>query len=139
MFHDPHDAKTYTLAGRATVTLTSERTGTRYTYKVRQMKDEGGQPRQLWSVGLLTGPDNESDYQYVGVLNGELKLTAKSRLKDDSVPVRAFRWFWRHVSEGQMPPETEVRHAGTCGRCGRTLTVPESVDSGLGPECRTKM
>jgi len=22
-----------------------------------------------------------------------------------------------------------------CGRCGRVLTVPESVESGFGPEC----
>jgi len=28
-----------------------------------------------------------------------------------------------------------VFHEGACGRCGRTLTVPESIASGFGPEC----
>jgi hypothetical protein len=29
----------------------------------------------------------------------------------------------------------EVWHEGRCGRCGRALTVPESVERGIGPEC----
>jgi hypothetical protein len=28
-----------------------------------------------------------------------------------------------------------VWHEGRCGRCGRKLTVPESIESGFGPEC----
>jgi hypothetical protein len=26
-------------------------------------------------------------------------------------------------------------HEGKCGRCGRLLTVPSSIESGIGPEC----
>ena len=26
-------------------------------------------------------------------------------------------------------------HEGRCGRCGRKLTVPESIEAGYGPEC----
>ena len=29
----------------------------------------------------------------------------------------------------------QVWHEGRCGKCGRKLTVPESLTSGLGPEC----
>ena len=29
----------------------------------------------------------------------------------------------------------EVWHEGRCGRCNRALTVPESIASGIGPEC----
>lgn len=29
----------------------------------------------------------------------------------------------------------EVWHEGSCGRCGRKLTVPSSIETGLGPEC----
>lgn len=28
---------------------------------------------------------------------------------------------------------------GTCRRCNRTLTVPESLSDGYGPECRRKV
>jgi hypothetical protein len=139
MFHNPAEVKQYALAGHATLTLSSQRTGNRYTYKISRAKDDNGQPKDLWFVGLLAGPDNETSYQYMGVLNGSFKLTSKSRYKPDSIPVRAFQFFWRHVAEDRMPPEMEIRHEGSCGRCGRKLTVPESIDSGLGPECRQMM
>jgi hypothetical protein len=143
MFQNANDVKTYALAGHSTLTLTSQRTGARYTYKVSKAKGDRlpppGASSELWFVGLLSGPDNESDYTYVGMINGTFKTTAKSRFKDDAVPVRAFRYFWQHVDAGRLPPEVEIRHCGRCGRCGRTLTVPESIDRGIGPECASKM
>jgi hypothetical protein len=33
----------------------------------------------------------------------------------------------------------EVYHEGRCGRCNRKLTVPESIETGLGPECASKL
>lgn len=32
----------------------------------------------------------------------------------------------------------QVWHEGRCGRCGRKLTVPSSIETGLGPECAGK-
>ena len=32
----------------------------------------------------------------------------------------------------------DVHHEGKCGKCGRPLTVPESVKTGLGPICSGK-
>ena len=29
--------------------------------------------------------------------------------------------------------------AGACGRCGRPLTVPSSIDRGIGPDCAALM
>ena len=140
-FTDAADVLTYALAGHATLTMSSLKTGARYTFKISQAKDrETGKPQDnLWFVGLLAGPDNESDYQYVGMLNGTFRLTAKSKFGPESTPVRAFQFFWKHVSAGQMPPQMEIRHEGSCGRCGRKLTVPESIDRGIGPECMHKM
>jgi hypothetical protein len=39
--------------------------------------------------------------------------------------------------QGKTPAEVdlEVWHEGRCGACGRRLTVPESIERGLGPEC----
>jgi hypothetical protein len=33
----------------------------------------------------------------------------------------------------------DVKHCGYCGKCGRVLTEPESLESGLGPICRKAM
>jgi len=142
MFNSAAEIKTYALAGHATVTLTSQRTGARYTYRVNRAKDrETGEPTNRWFVALLTGPDNESDYTYLGVVDGggDFRLTGKSKLAADAPPVRGFAYMWGWIQTGLMPPQLEVRHEGHCGRCGRTLTVPESIDRGIGPECSKMM
>ena len=32
-------------------------------------------------------------------------------------------------------PTVKVFHSGKCGKCGKKLTTPESIKSGLGPYC----
>lgn len=132
MFTNAKDAIEYALAGNAIVTLASRRSGSHYTFKVRAAKNAN----DLFFVNLLTGPDNTADYTYLGTVRaGSFGLTRKSRLTEDSIPVRAFRYFFEHATQGDLPPALEVRHEGRCGRCGRLLTVPESLDRGIGPEC----
>jgi hypothetical protein len=128
------DAKAFALAGNAIITLQSLRTGAHFTYKVRAAKNDQG-----YYVSLLSGPDNESDYSYLGMIRGGIfGLTKASRVSLNTPSVRAFEWFWNMVRDG-IATELVVRHEGRCGRCGRTLTVPESIDRGIGPECAGKM
>lgn len=135
MFTDPTQAATYALAGNATLTLTSKATDARYTFKVQVPKQDT--PTTVRFVKLLTGPQNTTDYTYLGMIkDGEFRMTAKSKMSDASTPVRAFRYFLDNViTAKRLPAQLEVRHEGSCGRCGRTLTVPESIDRGIGPEC----
>ena len=71
MFMTLDDIKTYMLAGKATLTLTSEKTGTHFIYRVNRAEDDAGHPKNLWFVGLLTGPDNYADYSDIGNLNAD--------------------------------------------------------------------
>lgn len=131
---DVDRARTFALAGNAHLTLRSEKTGARVTYRVRKADYV-----EKWFVGALTGPDNTGDYTYLGVLDreGTVRLTRKSGFVEGSRPVAAFRYFAEAVlRDGEMPPSLSVFHEGRCGRCARRLTVPESIESGLGPECR---
>jgi hypothetical protein len=140
-FTNAVEARQFTLAGNATVTLQSEKTGAHYTYKVRQA-DKDGEPMAFWFVQLLAGPDNGADYVYLGVIAGKdevFRLTGKSKMTENSKPVAAFRYFWQHLQAGHIAPHCTVRHEGACGRCGRKLTEPASIDSGLGPHCRSLM
>jgi hypothetical protein len=139
-------ALSFMLAGNATFTLRSGRTGARYTYKVQESKDRPG----VFFVKYLTGPDNENDYRYLGMIvtggkPGEstptFRLTAKSKEHFTlvSLPVSAFDWVLSKLAAGVEPPNVEIWHAGKCGRCGRTLTVPESIQLGLGSECASRL
>jgi hypothetical protein len=115
-----------------------------YTFQVnhREATEKWG---ESYFVKLLAGPDNTSDYQYLGMLNpqtGQVKLTRASRMTDDSWPVRLVRRIFARLwaNEGAKIAQAGFRlmHSGRCGRCGRKLTTPESLDSGLGPVCRMR-
>ena len=129
----------YSTAGNATITLKSQKTNTRFTYKIQKPKEiQQGSPIKFF-VKLMNGPDNENSFQYLGCIytNNAYRIGKKSKITAVAPSAVAFNWFWNHVvAQKRLPPDTiEIWHSGSCGRCGRTLTVPESVSSGFGPEC----
>lgn len=127
---DPANARRFILAGNARVTLESVKTGARFTFRVRQ-KDDG-----FYFVSVLTGSDNEADYTYLGTIRGgRYAHGRKSRICAAAPSAKAFEWAWPRLAAGSVPDGLRVWHEGRCGRCNRPLTVPESIASGLGPEC----
>jgi len=144
---NPNLILAFMLAGDATITFKNAKSGTHLTYRLQRSElteaeiAQGKKP--IYFVKLLTGSDNENDYTYIGIIapdrykNNALafRTTGKSKLTMDSKPcmvlARAFEFF---VS-GKMPFGLEVWHEGRCGRCGRKLTTPESVERGFGPDC----
>lgn len=135
----------YMFAGNATFTFRSLRTGTRFTYNVK-MADKKNEndvnEKPAFFVKVLSGPDNTSDYTYIGMIHGAtFGVTKASRHMANAPSVQTLTWalktFFANVTE--MPAQMEVWHTGRCGRCGRPLTVPESVASGIGPDCAAQM
>jgi Family of unknown function (DUF6011) len=127
----------FALAGNAVFTLVSLKTQTRFTFKVR-----AAEQGPMHFVSVLTGPDNTSDFAYFGFLRRGVFFHGgqKARVGKDAPSVKAFDWFWRHMAQGDdVSTLVEVHHEGRCGRCGRALTVPESIKSGFGPECIGKV
>jgi hypothetical protein len=128
-------------AGNATLTVRSLRTGKRLTFKFTRPDEEPGKDRPIW-VKLLSGADNTSDYQFLGTLWADATLayryrhSAKSRVSMSAPAVLALQWLVKALTRGESElAKAEVWHEGMCGRCGRKLTVPESIESGFGPEC----
>lgn len=118
--------------GNATITLVSQRTQKRYTFRIRKPNDNAP-----FFVSIMYGSDNETSYAYAGILTNDncLKLTQKSKFGVSDIRVQAFSYFLQCLRRGEINPELEVWHEGRCGRCNRKLTVPESIASGFGPEC----
>lgn len=132
--------KSFFLAGHAVFTI--ECPDNHYTFQVKKAKsDKPLFDKPLYFVSLLTGPDNTRDFTYVGVMgkDGKLRLTGKSKFNEGTYTVRLFRRtmavIWAGEQEKMHKKGYYVHHEGKCGRCGRRLTVPESVRSGIGPEC----
>ena len=133
------DRFTFIMAGNAIFTVINNKTGNRFTYKVALPADSNSQDGPHF-VKVLTGPDNGADYQFIGTIFNTLNFQhgRKSRISETAPSVMVFTWFWKRLMDGKMPDCVEIWHEGRCGACARALTVPESIERGLGPICAAK-
>lgn len=146
---DPHDLlMTRLLAGSAKFTLTSRKTGNRFTFQIRSgAKDRSknwstnNQNHTFYFVKVLNGPDNGKDFMLIGFLKradeSSKIVSFEAYQKTRTAPSRfAIEWFLQKVFVvGVIPDDVTIDWASSCNRCGRELTVPESIKSGYGPEC----
>jgi hypothetical protein len=132
---EPKTALAFILAGKATVTLRSLVSGNRYTYKIVVAKKRNPSDPDTWFVSVLNGPDNGSDYSRLGMIkNGEFRWYGKCHVSSAAPSFIGFNFCLKALNSGSMR-DFEVWHEGRCGRCGRPLTVPESIATGFGPDC----
>jgi hypothetical protein len=140
MSHSISDVKFFS-AGNAIFTIANNK-GEHYTYRIKH-KPAKGSYRESWFMSLLTGPQNTSDYTYLGLFdpkNLKVILTRASKFTNESRPVKVAEWAFMLVKEGKAFPEGySLQHEGKCCRCARLLTDPISIQLGIGPECRKQM
>jgi len=126
----------------------------RRTYRVFRSKADKDNLNVKNTVGVLTGPSNMTDYTYFAQIDKEgryypiaaatmvgknLRVTGKERMSYNSDSAIIFRYLLRLVRENKpLPPTMEIMHADLCGRCRKPLTVPKSIERGLGPDCAKK-
>jgi hypothetical protein len=140
-------AATAMLAGNATITLVSLKSNARYTFKIVASKRKEGDTRPpVHFVRWLHAKDVDDDksYKYMGMISEAPRrnFVATKATKDEvkgSVAFKAFGWALGQLLAGNLPEQLEVWHEGRCCRCGRKLTVPESIAAGIGPECAGKV
>ena len=141
-FTDVAALQQFLLAGKAILSVRSRKTGVHFTFKFTRPPPSPDAVRAcpIW-VNVLSGPNNETDYIYLGTIwphsAWQYRHGTKSRVGVDAPSVSAVRWFISLMQRdsAKLFAQVEVWHEGRCGRCGRKLTVPDSVASGFGPEC----
>ncbi len=136
---DPAPTVRFMLAGKAHVTFQSRKTGVRFTYRITEAPDQHyDRRRPPHFVAVLTAPDH---YEYLGCVYDRRAYShgRKSRVDREAPSAIAFTWVWSRLTAGEMHPELAVYHEGRCGRCGRRLTTPKSIETGLGPVCAGRM
>ena len=85
----------------------------------------------------MTSPDN---YSYVGVcVDGVYRHGKKSKISETSQSVRVFKYILEKLKSQTLVDFIEIWHQGLCGKCGRRLTVPQSILIGIGPDCINKL
>ncbi len=122
------DALKFIFAGKSIVTFLNTKTNNRFTFKVKAAKDSN-----MFFVSVLTNPDT---YTYIGTcIEGKFRHGKKSSISSDAQSVKVFDFILNKLILGTLPEFVEVWHEGHCGKCGKRLTVPSSIENGLGPEC----
>ncbi len=122
------------------VTLTSPKTGDHRTFKIATVRNEKSPLFGKRVVSLLTGPDNQADYDGFGFVLPDGTIKVWNRLKGNGEPsdfekfadLLACPNYW--AAKGVM-----YEFSLKCRRCGRPLTVPSSLATGYGPICITKV
>ena len=127
-----HDkAADYILGGKSYVTFQNPQTGNRFTYKVVKHKVD-----DIYFVHVLTNTDV---YMFLGTIkNFVFRYSPKSKIAKDAKSLIVFDYVFHHLGMGTLNNTIEIFHDGRCGKCGRQLTDPISVETGLGPYCRKK-
>ena len=144
------DLLRFMTAGNAYFTLKNETNQERVTYRVvdahRAIKgDNSPEAGKLFFVSFLIGQNNMSGYAFIGSISKDhaghfnFKHSVKAKAKIDSKQVKGIDWLLKTVQKGALPTQMQFYHEGRCARCGRLLTVPESIQSGYGPECIQKV
>lgn len=143
---DKERIESFIYAGNAIFTIKNNITGNRFTFRLQKPKEKRGSA-EIWFASVLTSPD------YYGFLGSVIMSNSrdmfgknvhnfcysrKSRINPEAQSMKVIMWFIKALDNDSIPANVEIWHEGKCGRCGRTLTVPESIESGLGPICAEK-
>ena len=120
------------LAGNATFTMVSKVSNKRLTLKIQKVKDK----ENFFFVKAKSG----HNFAYLGAIGGgKFFLTKASKFSKDSEFFKAMDWLVNKMNLRNLPEaQVEIWHEGKCCRCGKTLTVPASIQMGIGPECVKK-
>lgn len=135
-----NDIRSFLTGGHAKFTIVSKKTGARKTFEVMRAPPRPPDTESNgFFVRLLVGPDNGSDFRYLGFLAKKAIncyfYPGKKPWAAEACEVISWLCTKLNHNEGNFFEQAEFWHAGTCARCGRELTDPESIARGLGPVC----
>jgi hypothetical protein len=146
------------LAGRSILTVQSHKTSNRFTFRFSRPDEEPDRKRPIWvsmyggTGGYLAQEADRRAWTFLGTIwpphpndaaqRFNYTHSPKSPIWDSTtIEHRTVRWITYHLSShvDQLMEDADWWHEGVCGRCGRRLTVPTSIETGFGPDCAGRM
>lgn len=126
----------FILGGNALFTCLNKNTQVRFTYKVVHDCDNEKQ----YKIYVLNGSDNTSNYKQIGYIDICRPFASAISVHTRDLPsFKQFEYIYLILVTDRIIPDLEIWHMGRCCKCGRVLTVPDSIERGIGPECFSKM
>src|SRR5579863_8604754 len=96
---DASHAMKYILAGKAFVTFRSLASGTRFTYKIELADKRQPNDPDAYFVNVLTGPDNWTNYKFIGMIFEGKKFvrSKKSKIAETAPSVVGFKYCFEQL------------------------------------------
>lgn len=137
--------KNFIFAGNAIFTVINETTGNRFTFRIRKAGwGTSNVKSDIFYVSVLTGSDNNTCYSFLGsYFAGKSQMyhhSPKSKIGASAHSNKVIDWFFNFYTKNpNLYSTVKVYHSGKCGKCGKKLTTPDSIKSGLGPYCSNRV
>jgi len=136
----PAQFRNFIFAGRSVFTLENTETGNYLTFKVKQVKKDKKVIDGLFAIECKTLGDSDHGYKFLGFLNTTENKFRRRFWDHKFIGYTTFFWLLRNLEVlEKFTDKLAIYHEGRCCKCGMPLTVPESIDSGIGPECNKRM
>lgn len=122
-----------------TYTIVLNEKGDYRTLRIVDAPEQMGKPQGTQIAQFLSGADNTADFTGFAFVSGS-RVGIWSKFKADSVLAKALNILLTADKEQQADyGQAYAIESNNCWRCGRKLTVPASVNRGLGPICAEKL
>lgn len=132
--------KEYCAGGRGVITLENTSSGNYHTYEFRRPNNPQYFAPDTIFVYTSVG---KKKWLYVGMYSSStqyFKCTRNSQFRYSHEIVKGVIWLCKHIRAGkEVVAPMAVYHEGVCCVCGRRLTTPKSVQTGMGPRCKKLM
>jgi hypothetical protein len=86
-------------------------------------------------ASFLSGPDNETAFTGFAFVTDEDTAAVWGRCRTEAPWIDSLNIILGYPTLGDDFRTAYAQKSGRCARCGRKLTVPASLNRGLGPEC----
>jgi hypothetical protein len=128
------------FAGKSIFTVENINSGNWFTYKVESVKKKKGDlETSVHFVSVLRGENNTKDYMFIGTIFGYknkgkvYRHSENSHAGKDALSAKVIDWIVRNLDKPFN--SIKIYHMGMCCKCGKELTTPDSIRSGIGPKC----
>ena len=118
------------LTHNGTITVSNSKTKQHRTFKIKTVKNGPLKGKRVLS--MLIGPDNENDFIGIAfVTDFDIVVWKKYHNTQFEKCARVLLKLEKF--------ELDVHFSTRCRVCNKTLTTPESIESGIGPICEGRV
>lgn len=133
-------------AGDVRVTVTSKKTGEHITIRFKAFKDTRDTPGKNWTrVPLVEAthvfievPTPGNSWAWADKVGTFYPQSQRFFIADNADPARVYAAQMAAQWLNGVKFESRIQEESRCGKCGRALTDPVSIERGIGPECYGK-